>query len=169
MSKTKKVETKARDGSVVITFHKDLYPKDVLFGTAFTFLERCYVHLDLDDKGHYVVTLRPKPDYRNIGLEALAGEFQNEMVNEALRFRLARQTAQVRNEIVKRAIGQSLPPPEEKPQAKGEPGLPLDLPPEIAKILAEEDENLDFLEDPLGIAIPWEEKYGKGDASKEKK
>ena len=29
------------EGTLLV--HKDLYPKEVLFGTAFTFLDRCYV------------------------------------------------------------------------------------------------------------------------------
>ena len=31
----------------------------------------------------------------------------------------------------------------------------------VAKLLAEEEDGLDFLDDPLGIAVPWEEKYAK--------
>ena len=46
------------------------------------------------------------------------------------------------------------------------PVLP-DLPPEVA-LLAEEEDSLDFLDDPLGIAIPWEEKYGKEDGGAKK-
>ncbi len=152
-------------GAAVLTVHKGLYPKDVLFGTAFTFLDRCYVHLDMADADHVRVSLRPKPGVTGLSAQEAAGEFCNEMVNQAVRLRLAKATEQVRTEIVKRAIGQSLPPASPAPARTPPP--PPDLPPEVAKILAEEDDNLDFLDDPLGIAVPWEEKYGKKDGAPE--
>lgn len=147
-------------GAAVLTVHKTLYPKDVLFGTAFAFLDRCYVHLDMADADHVRVSLRVKPGVAGLTAHEAAGEFGNEMVNQAVRLRLAKATEEVRTEIVKRAIGSSLPPPAVKT-----PPPPPDLPPEVAKILAEEDDNLDFLDDPLGIAVPWEEKYGKKDGT----
>ncbi|NOZ02203.1 MAG: hypothetical protein GXP54_09980, partial [Deltaproteobacteria bacterium] len=73
--------------------------------------------------------------------------------------KLAKDTEAIRTTIVGRAIGQSIPEPEFQPSP--EPAPAPDLPPEVAKILAEEDDSLDFLDDPLGIAVPWEEKYGK--------
>lgn len=148
--------------TAVLTIHKSLYPKDVLFGTAFVFLDRCYVHLDMADEDHVRVSLRVKPGVSGQTAADMAGEFGNEMVAQAVRLRLAKTTEPVRTEIVKRAIGQSLP----APQPARTPPPPPDLPPEVAKILAEEDDNLDFLDDPLGIAVPWEEKYGKKDGEK---
>jgi len=142
-----------------IEVHKTLYPADVLFGTAFTFLDRCYVHLDVADKERVRVTIRRKKGVEHLTAADLAGEFANEMVNQAVRLRLAKQTESVRTSIVKRAIEQSLPVV--RAPVSSEPPPAPDLPPEVAKILAEEDDNLDFLDDPLGIAVPWEEKYGK--------
>lgn len=152
-------------GAAVLTVHKTLYPKDVLFGTAFAFLDRCYVHLDMADDDHVRVSLRVKPGAQGLTAQEVAGEFGNEMVNQAVRLRLAKATEEVRTEIVKRAIGQSLPVTGPAPAQTPPP--PPDLPPEVAKILAEEDDNLDFLDDPLGIAVPWEEKYGKKDGAPE--
>jgi len=152
------------DESASILVNKRLYTRDVLFGTAFIFLDRCYIHLDTADKDHYKVDLRVKPDSKSIVAADLAGEFLNEMVNQAVRLKLAKTTELVRNTIVGRAIGQSMP--FEQGSAASEPAI--DLPPEVAKILEEEDDSLDFLDDPLGIAIPWEEKYGK-DGKEEKK
>lgn len=149
--------------TAILTVHKNLYPKDVLFGTAFAFLDRCYVHLDMADTDHVRVTLRLKPGVSGLTAQEVGGEFGNEMVNQAVRLRLAKATEQVRTEIVKRAIGQSLPVASRPPTRTPPP--PPDLPPEVAKILAEEDDNLDFLDDPLGIAVPWEEKYGKKDGA----
>ncbi|MBP7125552.1 His-Xaa-Ser system protein HxsD [Myxococcota bacterium] len=146
------------EGSLLV--HKNLYSKEVLFGTAFTFLDRCYVHLDVADPDRIRVQLRPRPNSPWTA-EDLAGEFANELVNQALRFHFSKQTEKVRSQIITRAIalagaGDLAPSQAQVPGAS----VP-DLPPEVAKLLAEEDEILDFLDDPLGIAVPWEEKYGK--------
>jgi len=150
--------------SAVIKFHKSLYSTDALFGTAFVFLDRCYVHCDMADADHVEVVLVPRSESK-WSLAELAGEFKNEMVNQALRFKLAKQTEKVRTMIVGRAIGESIP---EEGNAQGGPvanAVP-ELPPEVAKLLSEEEESLDFLDDPFGIAVPWEEKYKKDEAAK---
>jgi His-Xaa-Ser system protein HxsD len=151
------VETTVGEGTATLVVHKSLYPTDVLFGTAFGFLDRCFVFLDMVDKDRVRVELTARP---GVDPAAVVGEFKNELVNQAVRLRLAKQTEEVRTMVVGRAIGQSIPVAEEAPQPAPVP-FPADLPPEVAKILAEEEESLDFLDDPLGIAVPWEEKYAK--------
>ena len=143
--------------SYSFTVNRRIYGVDALLGTAYAFLDRCYILLDVADKDHYKVTMWAKP-YVIQSLDELAGEFMNELVNEALRYKIAKQTERTREMVLARAIGHSIPA-EPQPQ---ESEAPLeDLPPEVARILEEEDDSLDFLEDPLGIAVPWEEKFGK--------
>lgn len=153
--------------AAVIRFHKSLYSTDALFGTAFVFLDRCYVHCDMADDDHIEVVLVPRTDSK-WSLAELAGEFKNEMVNQALRFKLAKQTEKVRTMIVGRAIGESIPPDGQAAAGQVATTVP-DLPPEVAKLLSEEEESLDFLDDPFGIAVPWEEKYKKDEAAKGEK
>ena len=138
-------------GVARVVVNNSLYPQDVVFGAAFTFLDRAYLHLDVVDENSTSVEIRPRPGQC---AETLAGEFDNELVTQAVRLRLARETSELRTMIVGRAIGEAQP---RQPRPAAEP----ELPPEIAKILAEEEESLDFLDDPLGIAVPWEEKFGK--------
>ena len=143
--------------SCSFTVNRRIYGTDALLGTAYAFLDRCYILLDVADRDHYKVTLWAKP-YGVQSLDELAGEFMNELVNEALRYRIAKQTERTREMVIARAIGHSIPV--EAPQQDSKAPLE-DLPPEVARILEEEDDSLDFLEDPLGIAVPWEEKFGK--------
>ena len=145
--------------AAVINFHKSLYSTDALFGTAFVFLDRCYVHCDMVDKDHVEVTLVPRAESK-WSLAEMSGEFKNEMVNQALRFKLAKQTEKVRTMIVGRAIGESIPIDAGDLDNMDVAPVP-ELPPEVAKLLSEEEESLDFLDDPFGIAIPWEEKYNE--------
>lgn len=153
------VEITTKGETATLSLHKDLYPTDALFGTAFTFLDRCFIHLDVDGADRITVQLTARPG-SPVALKEVAGEFENELVNQVLRFKLAKATEKVRTTLVGRAIGLAIP--EEETAAPAAPAVP-DLPPEVAKLLAEEEDSLDFLDDPLGIAVPWEEKYGKKD------
>lgn len=156
---TQSIQARTAGGQGFLSVHKTLYPNEVLYGTAFAFLDRCYVHLDVEDADRIRVELTPRPGSALTAAE-LAGEFKNELVNQALRFKLAKQTEKVRTMIVGRAIGEAIPDEAPASQSPRAPQVP-DLPPEVARLLAEEDDGLDFLDDPLGIAVPWEEKYGK--------
>jgi len=160
-------QTQGSTGTVLV--HKTLYPADVLFGTAFGFLDRAYLHLDVQDADRIRVEIEARPGTR-FSLDELVGEFKNELVNQSLRHKLAKQTEKVRTMIVGRAIGEAIPVEGAPTQPAAAPALP-DLPPEVAKLLAEEEDSLDFLDDPLGIAVPWEEKYGKkeGEPAKDEK
>jgi len=164
---TRSTKARAADGPGFVSVHKTLYPTDVLFGTAFAFLDRCYVHLDVEDADRIRIELTPRPG-SGMSATEMAGEFTNELINQALRFKLAKQTEKVRTMIVGRAIGEAQPYEsmsdegrDEGPDRGPDTYQIPDLPPEVAKLLAEEDDGLDFLDDPLGIAVPWEEKYGK--------
>ena len=83
-----------------------------------------------------------------VGLQALSGEFGNELLSQALRRKVVKQNSKIIEEIVTQAIA-------------GAAGatLPQDF--------MEEDDDLDFLDDPLGIAVPWEEKFKKDKGSKQ--
>lgn len=166
VAKAPKITANGKD-SATIRVHRKLYPKDVLFGTAFGFLELAFIHLDVADKEHIEVSMRVKPGKTSLSPRDLAGEFANELINQAIRLKLAKDTEKVRATIIERAIAQSVPIGDTQPRS--EPSPAPDLPPEIAKILAEEDDSLDFLDDPLGIAVPWEEKYGKKDKEEDSK
>lgn len=116
--------------------------------------------LDCDGRGAVKVSLSSKPGTSDDALRAIAGEFQNELLGQVLRQRIATRHEKVREALVARALfgaaprvteprGDAEPPPVPSDEALG-----LD-----AKHLPAADD--DYLEDPLGIAVPWEEKYGK--------
>ena len=71
-------------GSIAIEFEEGLYPKDAVYGAAYVFIDRCYVHLDR--KGDRQITVRLKGK-RGVAMdgEALAGEFENELLGQAYR------------------------------------------------------------------------------------
>jgi hypothetical protein len=77
-----------------------------------------------------------------VELEAMAGQFANELLNQVLRLRVAESTAKIREYYMARAFFSEPPRPN------------------IDAILAELDaEEMDA--DPLEIRLPWDEKRKK--------
>ena len=132
--------------SIDIDLDEDLYPKDAIYGAAYVFIDRCYVHLDRVGDRRIRVTLRAKRGGPEV-TEALAGELENELLGQAWRLQIAEQNRQLIEGITARAIG----------GAAGPPGLDELLDMDIGDATA--------FEDPLGIAMSWEEKYAKKKAS----
>jgi His-Xaa-Ser system protein HxsD len=50
----------ARPDEAVIELDETLYPKDAIYGAAYVFIDRCYVHLDRAADRRIQVTLRAK-------------------------------------------------------------------------------------------------------------
>jgi His-Xaa-Ser system protein HxsD len=129
------------EGSVRVEFDESLYPKDAIYGAAYVFIDRCYVHLDRAGDRRIQVTLKAKRS--GADTQALAGEFQNELLGQAWRRQIVEENRQLIESITTRALG----------GAAGPPGLDELLAMDIGEETA--------FEDPLGIAMSWEEKYKK--------
>jgi His-Xaa-Ser system protein HxsD len=129
------------EGSVELEFDESLYPKDAIYGAAYVFIDRCYVHLDRAADQRVRITLRAKAP--GADSKALAGDLQNELLGQAWRRRIVEENRSYIEAITSRALG----------GAAGPPGLD-DL---LAMDIGEES----AFEDPLGIAMSWEEKYTK--------
>ncbi len=170
-------------GSVTMSLDTTAYPLSVIHGAAYVFLARAYVRLDRA-KGRTIVRLSGKAPLDAKGLEALAGEFANELVNQFVREDVAAKTTTLREQVVGRALlgalgtGDELQGlgddlgwagPESTPTA-GEagtpgPGAPGFGPPDLgpgrpgtpaANAAGSGDANAD----PLGIAQDWEIRFG---------
>ena len=129
-------------GAVEIAFDEALYPKDAIYGAAYVFIDRCYVRLDRPSAGKISVSLTPKPG-SDQNPQELAGEFENELLGQAWRRLITDENRALIERVSTLALA----------GAAGPPGLDdlMDL--EIGEETA--------FEDPLGIAMSWEEKYKK--------
>jgi His-Xaa-Ser system protein HxsD len=121
----------------------EIYPLGAVYAAAYVFLDRAYVMLEAPDAAHFRVTLAwKKPPASDPALERLAGEFANELLSCAWRSKIAEDGRAVIESATARALA----------GAMGAPSL-------------DDLEGFDFgdqpLEDPLGIALSWEDKYGK--------
>src|SRR6266436_5199416 len=54
------VEATFGEGWVELSFDEGLYPKDAVYGAAYVFIDRCYVHLDRKGDRQIAVRLRGK-------------------------------------------------------------------------------------------------------------
>jgi His-Xaa-Ser system protein HxsD len=112
---------------------------DDVYGACYVLLARAFIRLE-DDDGAVVVRLKPREP--GVAAESLADELASELVNQRVRRQLARQHTRLREMIVGRALFgagvESLPEVEAAPALAG---------------------GADWMSDPLGIAVPWEERY----------
>lgn len=118
---------------------EQLYPRDAVYGAAYIFIDRCYVLLDRPADQRVAVRLRTKGPSTEAELEALAGEFANELLNQVLRVRLGESTARIREYYMARAF------------------FSTDQKSTIDQLLAELDAE-EMAEAPLEVAVPWERK-----------
>jgi len=121
------------------------YPMDAVYGASYVFCDQCYVYLDKTADKRILIVLQGKETLDRAGLESLAGNFSNELLHQVLRTRIAKRTGKVREMIIGRALFSA----EGTTDDYGHDDDFDDL-----------GDDADYLDDPLGIAVPWEEKYG---------
>ena len=127
-----------------------LYPRDVLYAAAYVFLDRAYVLLDRQDS-RFVVHFRSKRPLDEPTLRAMVGEFENELLAQALRHQVVDANQRIIEDVVEVAIAGAAGDVE----GRGGAGL------EGATLIDPGDPADGFLADPKGIARPWEpEKSG---------
>jgi len=111
-----------------------VYPLEAIYLAAYSLLDRFYIFLDSSSPQKVKVSLKVKGGSSSQKGDS-RGEFYNELLNASLRLKVAKLGKKVREAIIGQALLSSL----------GE---------------ATTKEEADFQDDPLGIATPWEEKYG---------
>ena len=140
------VETDVADGTVRLRVDAQLYPLEAVYAAAYVFIDRCYVFLDREGE-RLRVSLSPKDGALDeAALRDVVGEFTNELLSCAWRNQIARDNRATLEAVTAQALA----------GARGAPTLA-------------ELEAFDFSEetfdDPLGIAMSWEEKYKKRERS----
>ena len=132
------------DKRALLDLDAGLYPVEALYGAAYVFIDRCYVFLDRPEPTKLRVVLTPKKlgEAAEEQLREVVGQFANELVSAAWRHQITLENRAQIEAVTLRAIG----------GAMGAPSL---------DDLEDFDFTDDAFEDPLGIAMSWEEKYQK--------
>jgi His-Xaa-Ser system protein HxsD len=138
-------------GSDHISFAVDesVYPLEAVYGACYLFLDKCFVFLSRSQSGTVDVRLTSRGPATSTELDALAGEFGNELLNQSLRLRLSQATSRIREYYTAAALRAAAATPS------------------VDELLAEL-ESEELLEDPLEIMVPWEEKHGNKSDSESK-
>src|SRR5437660_1734266 len=79
---------------LVVRLQTAVYSAEAIAAAAHRFTDRCFVHLEHQDDEHVVCRFRAR--HPDTDLSTLAGEFTNEVLDQVLRARLARETEQLR-------------------------------------------------------------------------
>lgn len=172
-----------------ITFDLDekLYPLEAVQNAVYVFTDRAYVRVERSEQKRLKVVMTVKTGGAPSVHRDLKGEFDNELMHQVLRQRISNSNQKIREFIVTKALVSAQPSalvaaaatvaaPSEGScpdcVTESQPGAPAQvdesLEKEIDRLLAEiEKEGAES--DPLGVSIPWEDKFGpKGDGGKEK-
>jgi His-Xaa-Ser system protein HxsD len=157
------------DNGIRFELSTKLYPLEAVYQAAYLFIDNFYVYLDRPENGIITVELRAK-NGSDEDLGSFEGEFRNELLNQVVRRQVNRQSGKLRELIVSRAIfgalgDQALNQALAAAEGREDAGL-QDLGDDALKAEQEELDRLlaeieaDFADDPMGIATPWDEKYG---------
>lgn len=137
-------EVAPEGGKVTLRLDAGLYPLDVVYGASYVFIDRAYVLLGRDGDAITVDFASKDEGADEAALRALAGDFSNELLSQALRRRITESNGPLLEAIVSAALAGA--------SGTASPASFLDDD-------EEDDDDLDFLDDPLGIAVPWEDKF----------
>lgn len=137
------------EGSVTLTVDAAVYPLEAVYGAAYIFIDRCFVLLDRPKAGSVSVTLADKKGAADAdSLRRMAGEFANELLTQAWRQKIIEENRVVLETVTTQALASA--------QSRGGGGAEPSL-----DELASFDFTEESFDDPLGIAMSWEEKYKK--------
>jgi len=151
------IEVNSQENLVLSKINPKIYNMSVVLTTCYVMIDKAYIHIDGDPEKEIIVELRPKKEY---DLEKMAREFEDELVKNAFYNKQHKETLSIKTLMLKRIL--AMPDKiaevyvENKMKDKIDQELEL-----INEEMSEEDLDDDFFDDPEGIAIPWEEKYGK--------
>jgi His-Xaa-Ser system protein HxsD len=92
------------DSEITLLVDETIYARIALLKTCYWFTNRCYIFIYRHDEHHLAVRLASKAG--GIGLEAIAGEFENALLDHQLRFEITNETATLRELIVAKAFAE---------------------------------------------------------------
>lgn len=123
---------------------ESLYPLEAIYGAAYLFVDRCFVFLSRPNPRIVNVRLTSRGPATPADLDALGGEFSNELLSQSARLRLSQATTRIREYYTAAALRAAAAAPS------------------VDDLLAELDSE-ELGDDPLEIMVPWEEKHGNKD------
>lgn len=148
------IQHKLDTGTIVFSINTLVYPLAVIMKTTYNYTDKYYIFLDYANDGLIEAQLKPK-DYTDNKLEAIVGDFYNELLNQNIRQDIQKNTSNLRQLILGRALYTECIEIQENENTKI---------PQSDSFKTDIDANIDYNTDPYQISSPWTEKRGyKGD------
>jgi len=166
MENTNNLYTIYKDSNVVeVRVKKDLFSKKAVIAASYILMGKSYVMFD-DNEKFYLIFLKPKENY---DLEKLAWEFYTKLIEQEALFAHQQQTENIREMIINQALSNYIEPEEIKMEEEAvvqQEQIKNEVNKAMYSFRVGNERPLEelFVEDPLGIAKPWEEKYGKSNS-----
>lgn len=129
-----------------IKLDANTYPIEVISLSSSKFLDMA--HFDFKKKGKDEILVKVFPDKSDFNKSKFIKDFYKELTHNLARKKISEDNKNLREAIVFRALFSAIGG-QDKELAK------------TAEKIREKEKAKKYLEDPLGIAVPWEEKYGK--------
>ncbi|MGB9707514.1 MAG: His-Xaa-Ser system protein HxsD [Microgenomates group bacterium] len=161
-----KIQNK-KDLEIKIILETKIYPLEAIYLSAYNFIDKAYVFLDGDPNDKIIIELKLKPDIKQFkNAKELEKEFMNELIHETLRYQISQENQVLREFIIGTALLGSLSQLKPSEQffedvERIKKEIINEIEKNEEKSVEENEENNEIFEDPLGIAIPWEQKFGK--------
>jgi His-Xaa-Ser system protein HxsD len=94
-------EIDKKENIAIVSVNPKIYPLNVVFSASYLMMDRAFVVIDGNPETEIVVSLRPRAKEKP---EALARQFNDELLNYAVNDCESRKTALLREELVKSAF-----------------------------------------------------------------
>jgi His-Xaa-Ser system protein HxsD len=92
---------------ITIVVSSRLYPREVIYRVCYQFTDHCYLWLEPQQDGDICVRITPKT--KPLLADRIRGEFGNALIDHAVRWSVAQETAKIREVLVSTALAEAHP------------------------------------------------------------
>ena len=148
-----KPDFKIEENKIIFSIDLDLYSLDTIYGASYYLVDQMYIYLTKgSSKNKIQVYLKAKEEASKSKLEEMAGKFLNELINVGFRYKISKKNNKISERVANAALtgayfGGNNRPKEGKKNRNFERG------------------SRSWMDDPEGIAVPWEKRNNKSNKS----
>lgn len=103
------LKPRIKKNTIDFEINSRICPLECALNACYIFLDRFFVFMDGDPKSKIKVTLKSKEEASPKQLARFMGEFNNELLSQSVRLRLVKETKNIQEQIISRALAGALP------------------------------------------------------------
>lgn len=133
----------------IFHLNSNIYELNCIMKAAYNFIDDFYLFFDYESEDIIRVDFKSKQDRTSKEVEMIIGEFHNELLNQSIRYKVSKETKNIRELILGRALYNTCIEDEKD---------------SVNELEVKDNKQLDFSElDILNIGINWLDYYDDGD------